>query len=142
MLATTRLTLLLRAGAFSEVTPLLEPATLVHPGIAADARTLAAAGTGPGLLAPGWEPHRDWAWLSGGCIHAQAALAAGDQEAIRSTYELLLPAAGMIAATGSFDAGPVDGYLAELARALGLTVEERHHRERLADLLAREGLLA
>ena len=78
--------------------------------------------------------------MSGGCIHAQAALAVGDQDAIRSTYDLLLPASGMIAATGSFDAGPVDGYLADLAHALGRTDDERGHRELLAHLSAREGL--
>jgi hypothetical protein len=141
MLATTRLTLLLRAGAFSDLEPLLEPAALVRPGIAADARTLASAGTGSGLAAQGWSAPRDWAWLSGGCIHAQAVLAAGDRDAIASTYDSLLPASGMIAATGSFDAGPVDGYLADLAAALGRTNDERRHRELLADLSAREGLI-
>ena len=44
----------------------------------------------------------------------------------------------MIAATGSFDAGPVDGYLADLAGALGRTVDEQHHRELLARLSARD----
>jgi hypothetical protein len=141
MLATTRLTLLLRAGAFSQVTPLLEPAALVHPGIAGDARTIAESQRGGGL-AVGGGADRDWTWLSGGCIHAQAALAVGDQDAIRSTYESLLLGSGMIAATGSFDAGPVDGYLADLAGALGRTVDEQHHRELLARLSAREGLLA
>ena len=47
----------------------------------------------------------------------------------------------MIAATGSFDAGPVDRYLADLAAALGRTDDERHHRELLARLSAREGLV-
>jgi hypothetical protein len=68
-------------------------------------------------------------------------LAVGDREAIESTYEMLLPASGMIAATGSFDAGPVDGYLADLARALGRPEQERRHRELLAHLSAREGLV-
>ena len=141
MLATTRLTLLLRAGSFSDIEPLLEQAALVHPGIAADARTLAASGRRSGLVVHAESAYRDWAWLSGGCIHAQAALAVGDQDAIRATYELLLPASGMIASTGSFDAGPVDGYLADLAGALGRTDDARRHRELLAHLSAREGLL-
>ena len=46
----------------------------------------------------------------------------------------------MIASTGSFDAGPVDGYLADLAAALGRSEDEQRHRELLAHLLAREGL--
>ena len=141
MLATTRLTLLLRAGSYSDITPLLEQAALVHPGIAADARTLAMSGRQSDLAIRGEAAFRDWAWLSGGCIHAQAALAVGDQDAIQSTYDMLLPASGMIAATGSFDAGPVDIYLADLAAALGRTADERSHRELLARLTAREGLL-
>jgi len=140
MLATTRLTLLLRSGSFTEVEPLLEQAWLVHPGIAADARTLASPGSWTAHAPPTGDPSRDWSWMSGGCIHAQAVLAVGDQDAIRSTYDLLLPASGMIAATGSFDAGPVDGYLADLAHALGRTDDERGHRELLAHLSAREGL--
>jgi hypothetical protein len=143
MLATTRLTLLLRAGAVTEVEPLLAQAALVHPGIAADARTLLAVRTGAVLdqsASPTPLP-QDWAWLSGGCIHAQAVIAVGDQDAIRATYDFLLPASGMIASTGSFDAGPVDGYLAELAAALGRTDDERTHRELLASLSMREGLV-
>jgi DNA-binding SARP family transcriptional activator len=142
MLATTRLTLLLRADAVTEVEPLLTQAALVHPGIAADARTLLAVRTGA-VLKPSASPTplpQDWAWLSSGCIHAQAVIAVGDQDAIRATYDFLLPASGMIASTGSFDAGPVDGYLADLAAALGRTDDERTHRELLASLSTREGL--
>jgi DNA-binding SARP family transcriptional activator len=141
MLATTRLTLLLRAGAFSDVGPLLESAGLVHPGIAADARTLASSGSRSGLAVPAVAAYRDWAWMSGGCIHAQATLAVGDQDAMQSAYDMLLPASGMIAATGSFDAGPVDGYLADLASALGHIDDERRHRQLLVRLATREGLL-
>jgi hypothetical protein len=142
MLATTRLTLLLRADAVTEVEPLLTQAALVHPGIAADACTLLAVRTGA-VLKPSASPTplpQDWAWLSSGCIHAQAVIAVGDQDAIRATYDFLLPASGMIASTGSFDAGPVDGYLADLAAALGRTDDERTHRELLASLSTREGL--
>lgn len=120
---------------------MLEPAGLVHPGIAADARTLASSSRRVDLAVRGKAASQDWAWLAGGCIHAQAALAVGDRHDIRSTYELLLPASGMIAATGSFDAGPVDLYLGDLAAALGRTVDERRHRELLARLSVREGLL-
>jgi hypothetical protein len=143
MLATTRLTLLLRGGSFVGAEPLLDLAARVSPGIAADARTLVSVETGAGgaPVASETSARQDWAWLSGGCIHAQAVLAVGDREAIESTYEMLLPASGMIAATGSFDAGPVDGYLADLARALGRPEQERRHRELLAHLSAREGLV-
>ena len=65
---------------------------------------------------------------------------AGDQDEIASAYEMLRPGSGMIASTGSFDAGPVDGYLADLAAALGRSEDEQAHRELLADLVAREGL--
>jgi DNA-binding SARP family transcriptional activator len=141
MLATTRLTLLLRAGTFAEAAPLLDLAAQANPRIAADARTLVSVATGAGTpVAVDTSARQDWAWLSGGCIHAQAVLAVGDSDTIASTYELLLPASGMIAATGSFDAGPVDGYLADLARALGRPDDERRHRELLARLSTREGL--
>ena len=113
----------------------------MHPGIAADARTIASSRTAASPAVAGTGEYRDWAWLSGGCIHAQAALAVSDQDAIRSTYEFLLPGSGMIAATGSFDAGPVDGYLADLAGALGQTDNEQRHRDLLARLSAREGIL-
>jgi hypothetical protein len=142
MLATTRLMLLMRAGTLSEAEPLLEQAARVSPRIAADARTLVSVSTGAAdrPAVPETSARQDWAWLSGGCVHAQAVLAVGDRAAIASTYELLLPASGMIAATGSFDAGPVDGYLADLAGALGRLDDERGHRELLARLSAREGL--
>ena len=52
------------------------------------------------------------------------------------------PGLRMIASTGSFDAGPVDGYLADLAAALGRVGDERRHRDLLAHLMAREGLAA
>lgn len=68
-------------------------------------------------------------------------LAVGDRAAMHATYELLLPSSGMIASTGSFDAGPVDSYLADLAGALGRTHDEQRHRELLACLSAREGLV-
>ncbi len=143
MLATVRLTLLLRAGWFAEAAPLLDLAAQVHPRIAGDAAVAVASHLQPGAGATTSlveDARHDWTWLSGGCIHAQAALALGQAEAIRSTYEFLLPGSGMIAATGSFDAGPVDGYLADLAAALGRPEDERRHRELLAELSAREGL--
>jgi hypothetical protein len=142
MLATTRLMLHLRAGTFAEAAPLLDLAARVNPRIAQDARTLVSVATGAGgaPAAVDTSARHDWTWLSGGCVQAQAALAVGDRMAIGSTYELLMPGSGMIAATGSFDAGPVDGYLADLARALERPEEERHHRERLAGLSLREGL--
>ena len=46
----------------------------------------------------------------------------------------------MIASTGSFDAGPVDGYLADLAAALGRTEDERRHRAQLAELSRPRGV--
>jgi DNA-binding SARP family transcriptional activator len=142
MLATVRLTLLLRAGSLDDAASLLELAARVNPRMAADAKALVLVHTGGGpvsTLETGPGP-RDWAWLSSGCIHAQSAIALDDHDEIASTYDLLLPGSGMIASTGSFDAGPVDGYLAELAAALGRTEDERRHRARLADLSVREGL--
>jgi hypothetical protein len=113
----------------------------VHPRIAADAQTLVSVHGGTTVRPPPEAtPAQDWAWLSGGCIHAQAVLAVGDRTAIQAAYERLLPASGMIAATGSFDAGPVDSYLTDLAAALGRTDDARRHRELLARLSAREGL--
>ena len=128
---------------YSEAEPLLELAAMVHPHIAADARTLASIHNGATAVATAAETTlaRDWAWLSGTCIHAQAVLAVGGPTTMQTAYELLLPASGMIASTGSFDAGPVDSYLAALADALGRTDDERHHREQLARLSAREGLV-
>ena len=49
MLATTLLTLLLRAGAFCDVGPLPEPADFARPVIADDARTFASSGKRPHL---------------------------------------------------------------------------------------------
>jgi hypothetical protein len=141
MLATVRLTLLLRVGAFDEAAPLLDLAARVSPRMAADARSLVFARTGGGSPSSiDSQLSRDWAWLASGCIHAQAALAGRDQDEIASAYEMLRPGSGMIASTGSFDAGPVDGYLADLAAALGRPEDEQRHRELLADLVAREGL--
>ena len=142
MLATVRLTLLLRERSWAEAEPLLELAALVHPQIAADARTLVSVqlGTESGIAPTDTAVPQDWAWLCGGCIHAQAVLAKGDRDAIQAAYDGLLPASGMIAATGSFDAGPVDGYLAELATAVGLSEAAERHREQLARMSAREGL--
>ena len=131
----------MRAGAFDEAAPLLDLAARVSPRMAADAQALVFSRKGGGtLFSVGAETSRDWAWLASGCIHAQAALASGDQVEIASAYEMLRPGSGMIASTGSFDAGPVDGYLADLAAALGRSEDEQRHRELLADLGAREGL--
>ena len=124
MLATTRLTLLLRAGSFTESRAAARAGRARTPR---HRRRRAGRWHRPGgmdRVVQGRLGLRDWAWMSGGCIHAQAVLAVGDQDAIRSTYDLLLPASGMIAATGSFDAGPVDGYLADLAACA------RAHRRR------------
>jgi DNA-binding SARP family transcriptional activator len=141
MLATIRVTLLLRARQFTALAPFLDAAAEVHPRIAADARVVAGLPEGGGqTLGDSSAPPRDWSWLSSGCIHAQAALAVGQREAIETAYDVLLPGSGMIAATGSFDAGPVDGYLADLAAALGRDDQETQHRELLAHLSAREGL--
>jgi hypothetical protein len=140
MLATVRLTLLLRAGSFEEAEPLLDLAARVNPRMAADAAALVTHGRGATAVLETVPEPGDWAWLSSGCIRAQAALALGDRAAIDSAYRSLLPGSGMIASTGSFDAGPVDAYLADLASALGRRGDEQRHRALLADLSAREGL--
>jgi hypothetical protein len=142
MLATVRLTLLLRAGSVDAAAPLLDLAAMVSPRMAADARLLVLARSGGRRVREPVETPspRDWTWLASGCIHAQTAVALGDHDDMASTYDTLRPGSGMIASTGSFDAGPVDGYLADLAAALGRTDDERRHRELLASLSAREGL--
>jgi DNA-binding SARP family transcriptional activator len=142
MFATVRLTLLLRAGAFDQAAPLLDLAAQVNPQMAADAAVLVAhanATQPPTMPVLGPGP-RDWAWLSSGCVRAQAAIALGDLAAMESAYQWLLPGSGMIASTGSFDAGPVDAYLADLAAAMRRHQDAQGHRARLAGLLAREGL--
>ncbi len=142
MFATVRLTLLLRAGAFDQAAPLLDLAARVNPQMAADAAVLVthAHGTQPPTMPALGPGPRDWAWLSSGCIRAQAAIALGDRAAIESAYQWLLPGTGMIASTGSFDAGPVDAYLADLAAAMGRHEDAQGHRALLAELSAREGL--
>ena len=142
MLATVRLMLLLRGGDLSSGVPLLELAGAVHPVLAASASIVVDTATGarpearslPGL------PARDWTWLVDGCVRAQAALALADADVLRSSYDQLVAGSGMIASTGSFDAGPVDQYLADLAAALGRADDAARHRGRLASLMRREGL--
>ena len=143
MLATVRLTLLLRSGDLDGVEPLVTLAATVSPTIARAAQTLVdlQLRRPPTSPADPLAPVEDWSWLASACIHAQAMLARGDSSAIRDAYDALLPGSGMIASTGSFDAGPVDGYLADLAAALGATEQERSHRELLASLSAREQLV-
>lgn len=141
MLATVRLTLLLRSGDLDGAATLLDESTLAHPGMARDARELVDLHRGRHHdVGPEPEAADDWTWLAGGCIHAQALVARGDRAAMETAYERLLPASGMIAATGSFDAGPVDRYLADLAGALGRPEEQQSHRDLLSRLSAREGL--
>ncbi|HEX2312278.1 MAG TPA: SARP family transcriptional regulator, partial [Thermomonospora sp.] len=52
------------------------------------------------------------------CLVARAAVAVGDQQAMRRAHTALAPAAGELAGAGSgmLTAGPVAGYLADLAR--------------------------
>ncbi len=140
MFAAVRLTLHLRSGAFTGAAALIDLAAQVRPRMAADAKAVVSSRDGGGSEMSVDLPARDWAWLSNGCIHAQAALALGDHDAMGATYDLLLPGSGMIASTGSFDAGPVDGYLADLAAALGRSEDERRHRDLLTRLSTREGL--
>jgi len=143
MLAMVRLMLLLRGQDLAAASPLLEPAAKVHPFLAAAAAAVVstATGTDPPPMSLTAPPPADWTWLVGGCVRAQAALALGDVDGIRASYDHLQVASGMIASTGSFDAGPVDGYLADLADALGRTDDARHHRALLEELSRREGLL-
>ncbi|MFD1047200.1 hypothetical protein ACFQ1S_17420 [Kibdelosporangium lantanae] len=54
------------------------------------------------------------------CLTARAAIERGDRVAMERVFELLLPAAGELAAgSGLVTFGPVAGYLADLADALG-----------------------
>lgn len=142
MFATVRLALLLRTGGIDQAGPLLDLAARVNPQMAADAAVLVAHanGTMPATVPELGPSPRDWAWLSSGCVRARAAIALGDRASIESAYEWLLPGSGMIASTGSFDAGPVDTYLADLAAAMGCHEDAEHHRALLAELSTREGL--
>jgi hypothetical protein len=127
MLATVRLTLLLRAGRSWDVAPLLPAAALVHPRLAVDAEVLmrAEAGDRQGAVrmfeSMPIDLPRDWTWLAAACVQAAAAAACGSREAIDDSHARLEPWAGRIAASGSIDAGPVDWYLDRLrAAAAGL----------------------
>jgi hypothetical protein len=94
------------------------------------------------MLRTGPQAPRDWAWRTAACVRAQAALAVGTREVLEPAYAALQPEAGLIAAVGTIDAGPVDAHLADLAEALDRPLEAAEHRARLDALCRREHLPA
>ena len=102
MLATVRLTLLLRAGRPWDVAALLPAAALVHPRLAVDAEVLmrAEAGDRQGAVrmfeSMPTDLPRDWTWLAAACVQAAAAAACGSRKAIDDSYARLEPSAGRL----------------------------------------------
>jgi hypothetical protein len=80
---------------------------------------------------------RDLLFEARTCLHAVVAVAAGDRAAMTRLYDALLPAAGELAGAGSglVTLGPVAGYLAALAEALGR--DATVHRREAAEIEAR-----
>lgn len=78
---------------------------------------------------------RDLLFQARTCLHATAAIEAGDRAAMQRLYDQLLPAADELAGAGSglITLGPTAFYLARLSAALGRHEQvARHHREALA----------
>ncbi|MFJ2771164.1 BTAD domain-containing putative transcriptional regulator [Streptomyces sp. NPDC087300] len=74
------------------------------------------------------------------CLHARAAVAAGDDPALMERlYRELLPACGDMAGAGSglVSFGPVDRYAGDLAAALGRAPDAARHHERARALESR-----
>ncbi|MEV4809795.1 BTAD domain-containing putative transcriptional regulator [Micromonospora avicenniae] len=73
------------------------------------------------------------------CLTARAALAAGDEPAMRYAYAELLPAAAELGGAGSgvLSLGPVARHLADLATALGRDEEATAHDRTASALTAR-----
>ncbi|MDT8909500.1 BTAD domain-containing putative transcriptional regulator [Amycolatopsis sp. PS_44_ISF1] len=80
---------------------------------------------------------RDLLFEARTCLHAAAAIEAGDRAAAERLYDLLLPAAGELAGAGSglVTFGPVADHLAELAEVLGR--DATAHRRQAAAVRAR-----
>ncbi|PZG15966.1 AfsR/SARP family transcriptional regulator [Nonomuraea aridisoli] len=76
------------------------------------------------------ESPRDLLFEARACLHAMAAIEAGDRPAMERLYELLLPAEGELAGAGSglVTLGPVALYLGHLATALGRPGAAAHYR--------------
>ncbi|MEO3885432.1 BTAD domain-containing putative transcriptional regulator [Nonomuraea sp. B5E05] len=75
------------------------------------------------------------------CLHALAAIEAGDRPAMERLYALLLPAEGELAGAGSglLTLGPVAHFLGRLAGALGRPGAAVEHHRRAGALSARAG---
>ncbi|WP_055553700.1 ATP-binding protein, partial [Streptomyces kanamyceticus] len=74
------------------------------------------------------------------CLHARAAVAAGDDPVLMERlYRQLLPACGELAGAGSglVSFGPVDRYAGDLAAALGRATDAARHHERARALESR-----
>jgi DNA-binding SARP family transcriptional activator len=126
LLAATRLGLLWQTGRIAEAAPLLPAVRSVHPAIAGDAEVLMlVAQSSPDEAtdlvrrSPRAAISRDWMWSFAACLRAAAVAACGDDQARATAYADLAPYRGLIATTGTTDAGPVDYYLALLTHARG-----------------------
>ncbi|MEH0842915.1 BTAD domain-containing putative transcriptional regulator [Micromonospora sp. CPCC 205711] len=109
--------------------PWVRPSTLLAEGRRDEA--------GVALRALPDSPH-DLMWEVRLCLATRAALALDDRRTMRRLYAELLPAADELAGAGSgvLTFGPVAGYLADLADALGRDDEAVAHRRRARELLA------
>ncbi|MEC3981296.1 BTAD domain-containing putative transcriptional regulator [Amycolatopsis sp. H20-H5] len=81
----------------------------------------------PALTVP--DSPRDLLFEARGCLHAIAAIEAGDGPAMERLYAALLPAAGELAGAGSglLTLGPVARHLGDLAAALGRPGQAAEH---------------
>ena len=146
LLDTTRLGLLWHAGRIDQAEPLLAAVQSVHPAIARDAEILMLAAAGDldraATLARQEPPviTRDWMWSFATCLRAAAVAACGDGATRRAMYRDLIPYTGLIATTGTTDAGPVDYYLALLTHALDDPTTTAHHLQVLESRSRQAGL--
>ncbi|TDD12155.1 ATP-binding protein, partial [Nonomuraea diastatica] len=84
---------------------------------------------------------RDLLFEARSCLHAVAAIEAGDRPAMERLYARLLPAEGELAGAGSglLTLGPVAHFLGRLAGGLGRPGAAAEHHRRAAALAARAG---
>jgi DNA-binding SARP family transcriptional activator/tetratricopeptide (TPR) repeat protein len=77
----------------------------------------------------------DWFSMLNWCCAAEAALWLGDRELAAAAYERIAPFAGYSCSAGSGNAmGPVDGYLAQAAAAVGEAELAARHADRAIEL--------
>jgi DNA-binding SARP family transcriptional activator len=118
------------------------------PGLEEGLLPLALLGLGVPVADADWGPYEPWTragaipdsprdllFEARTCLHARAAIRAGDRRALEGLHADLLPAADEIAGAGSglLALGPVAAHLGDLSTALGRPDEAvAHHRQALA----------